>query len=82
MNNKETTRIKESLQENTSDELLDIWTKNDRSEWTDGAFIAIRDLLSSRNVPVPKQEVYHPERSIEKRQAVEKSRHKEWVYVA
>ena len=82
MNHKETDRIKESLREKTSDELLDIWIKNDRSEWTDEAFIAVRDLLSSRNVPVPKQKVYNHHRAIEKLEAAEKVKNKGWLFVA
>jgi hypothetical protein len=81
MNNKETARIKENLGKKTSDELLDIWTKNDRSEWSDETFVAIINLLTSRNVRIPEQEVYNPFRSNEKKLAAEKEMNKGLVFI-
>jgi hypothetical protein len=39
----------------TTDELLSIWVKNDRTEWSDAAFDAISFVLGERGISVPKQ---------------------------
>jgi hypothetical protein len=44
------------LQEKDTDELLDIWEENDRTEWTDEAFDAIRTILLQRIGQVPEQD--------------------------
>ena len=40
-----------------SEELIDIYAKNDRIEWSDSAFEAIRQILAERGVPLPQQAV-------------------------
>jgi hypothetical protein len=40
-----------------TNELLSIWVRNDRSEWTDEAFIVIHDLLQERIESVPTQRI-------------------------
>lgn len=55
MNPKMVEEIKGRLREKTSEELAAIWTKNDRSEWSEEAFQAIRQLLTDRGVTVPTQ---------------------------
>jgi uncharacterized membrane protein YhaH (DUF805 family) len=50
--------IKTRLQEKTNQELLDIWTKNDRREWSSDAFDAIKTILTERNIPLPQQNPY------------------------
>jgi len=65
--------IKQVLNEKTTEELLDIWTKNDRSEWREEAFVAIQSILSFRNVHLPKQEEYKPDQmAIEKKSTQQK----------
>lgn len=38
-----------------TDELLEIWQTNDRTEWSDTAFDVIRDILTQRKVEIPVQ---------------------------
>jgi hypothetical protein len=38
-----------------SEELIGIYTRNDRIEWSDAAFEAIRQVLAERGVPLPQQ---------------------------
>ena len=38
-----------------TDELLEIWQKNDRFEWSDEAFDAINEILKERDVKIPEQ---------------------------
>ncbi len=44
------------LKAKSSAELLQIWKENDHNVWTDEAFVAIRRILSERNVELPEQE--------------------------
>jgi len=44
-----------NLQQKTTQELLAIWEKNDRAEWTEAAFDAIWSILSDRLGEVPEQ---------------------------
>ena len=39
----------------TTEELLQIWKKNDRKEWSDAAFEAVQLVLSERDVVIPPQ---------------------------
>jgi hypothetical protein len=59
MSNEQTkTRITQlylSLQERDANDLLSIWEKNDREEWTDDAFEAIRQILLERMGSLPAQ---------------------------
>lgn len=50
-----TVAIKENIKSKTSDELVSIWVKNDREEWSDSAFEAIKQVLTERGVPLPQQ---------------------------
>ncbi len=43
-----------------TDELLAIWTKNDRVEWTDNAFEAIKETLLARGATPPIQKQFTP----------------------
>ena len=47
--------IRSNMQLKGSDELLAIWKKNDRLEWSDEAFAAIHDILLERLGNVPPQ---------------------------
>ena len=51
-----------NLKQKDTDELLEIWRANNRSEWSDTAFDVIADLLVLRLVEVPPQSepVYTP----------------------
>jgi hypothetical protein len=43
------------MQDKGTDELLQIWTQNDRSEWTDTAFSVIEEVLLERLGEIPPQ---------------------------
>lgn len=47
--------VKERMQQKTNDELLSIWTKNDREQWSDDAFEAVKQVLTDRNITIPVQ---------------------------
>src|SRR5690349_3023093 len=47
--------IKNELQLRETDDLLEIWLANDRSQWTDEAFEAMRQLLVERLGAAPPQ---------------------------
>ena len=49
--------LKKNLRVKTSDELLDIWNKNDRNSWVEEAFIAIKEILEERKLNIPEQYV-------------------------
>lgn len=44
-----------SMRQKETDELLRIWARNDRAEWTAEAFEVIRQVLEERQVEVPPQ---------------------------
>lgn len=44
-----------SMRQKETDELLRIWARNDRAEWTAEAFEVIRQVLEERQVDVPPQ---------------------------
>jgi hypothetical protein len=48
-------QIHERLNVRETDELLDIWLKNDRVEWSDLAFEIIKEILQERSVAPPAQ---------------------------
>lgn len=48
-------QIRIRMEQKTTEELLDIWKKNDRGEWTDAAFEVIRGILAARIVSLPAQ---------------------------
>lgn len=55
MDNKLIDSIKKNLESKTTDELLEIWIENDRVEWSDEAFQAIKQILNKRDQVLPKQ---------------------------
>ena len=56
MNNELYDQIYNSLNLKDTDELLDIWQANDHVEWSDSAFEAIKQILTSRRVELPEQD--------------------------
>jgi hypothetical protein len=42
-------QIRRNLETKSTEELLQIWEKNDRDKWTDEAFIAIQRILEARS---------------------------------
>jgi hypothetical protein len=69
MSTKTMDEITQSMGQKTTEELLAIWGKNDRKEWSDDAFEAIRQVLTERNVsilaqPPPYAEKKAPERIV------------------
>jgi hypothetical protein len=65
MTNQESTLSKsiyQNMQLKDSDELLGIWIKNDRSEWSDEAFLVIHNILLERLGSVPQQGTKYPKR--------------------
>jgi hypothetical protein len=48
-------QIYRSLSQKATDELIEIWQANNRTEWTEMAFDAIRDILQERHVDLPPQ---------------------------
>lgn len=48
--------IRDRMQEKSTQELVEIWTQNDRTQWTEYAFEAIRQLLEERGYPIPPQQ--------------------------
>ena len=50
-----TERIASRMGERTTEELVQIWARNDRDTWTPEAFDAIRRVLEERKVPLPEQ---------------------------
>jgi hypothetical protein len=53
-------QIAQNIQQKTTEELLAIWVRNDRRQWSDAAFDGISQTLSERGVIVPPQEVFMP----------------------
>jgi hypothetical protein len=49
------TRLFENINLKNTDELLSIWKKNDRVEWSDDAFIIIEEILRERTNELPPQ---------------------------
>jgi hypothetical protein len=53
--------IRRNLEGKSSEELFEIWQKNDRNEWTAEAFVAIEQILESRGeTPGQQPEPYAP----------------------
>lgn len=67
MNHKQVEIIKRYHAETNTQELLAIWKENDREDYTEDAFEAIKQLLQERGVSVPTQNEFVPK---EDRQAV------------
>jgi hypothetical protein len=60
-------QIYNNLNQKSDDELLEIWQKNNRYEWTDTTFEAIQQILTERGEEVPPQgpAILEPERNDE-----------------
>ena len=50
--------IKERMSQKSSADLISIWRANDRMEWADDAFTAIKEILIERGEPLPDQVTY------------------------
>lgn len=55
MSEKTVAEISARMREKETDELLKIWKENNRDEWSNEAFEAIRKVLTERGVNVPTQ---------------------------
>lgn len=60
MNKKLFNVIKCNFETKTTEELLNIWQQNDRSDYSDEAFEAIKVILAGRNTTIPAQQEYVP----------------------
>src|SRR6266487_6353628 len=56
MNNELRNQIYNELNLREIEDLLKIWQKNDRVEWSDEAFAIIKEILQNRGMEVPKQD--------------------------
>ena len=54
------TTIKANLSKKRTEDLLDIWTRNKRDEWSDEAFDAIHHILTERGAELPAQRPFVP----------------------
>jgi len=68
MNNDIRTQIRSRMTLKETDELLEIWQNNDRAEWSDDAFEAIKEILKERSVDIPEQNAPIYEHKEEKEQ--------------
>ncbi len=50
--------IKPKLKESPTEELLSFWCKNRRDKFADDLFDAVRDVLQSRDIPLPEQQPF------------------------
>ncbi|HSK87188.1 MAG TPA: hypothetical protein VK880_02455 [Anaerolineales bacterium] len=48
-------QIHNNLSLKETDELLDMWQRNNRAEWSDDAFESIKDILKERGIEIPEQ---------------------------
>jgi len=55
MDEKQLEQIRFRMEEKDTEELLEIWKKNDREEWTEEAFETIREILLARTGSLPTQ---------------------------
>jgi len=56
----ERSEIKRNLSEKTSEELIQIWTMNNRDEYSTMGFEVIKEILTERGATLPAQNPYHP----------------------
>lgn len=54
-------QIKSNMRDKSTDELLTIWTANDRGAYSTDAFEAIADVFRDRGVDLPPQRQFEPE---------------------
>lgn len=50
--------IQEVFKDKTTEELLSVYKKNNRNEWSDDTFDAIKNILNDRSIPIPEQNVF------------------------
>lgn len=55
--------VRRNLEKKTTDELMEIWNKNDREEWSDMAFEVIEEMLREQGISPPLQEESSAEES-------------------
>lgn len=48
-------KLYENMRQKSTEELLQIWKENDRTEWSDEAYVAIKQVLDERGVSLPAQ---------------------------
>jgi len=60
MSSKENETLKNTLVNLTTEELLQIWIRNNSDELKPETFVAVKQLLSERNVPIPQQKIDKP----------------------
>ena len=48
--------ITDKMRGHTTEDLLEMWIENDRTSWTDAAFVSIRAVLEARGVVLPDQQ--------------------------
>lgn len=65
MKTKMAAEIKKQMEQKTTDELLSIWIKNDREEWSNDAFEAVKLILLERGENLPQQETSKADESLE-----------------
>lgn len=68
MNDKLHEQIYRNMAIKDTEELLEIWRKNDRVEWSDTAFNVIKEILTERHGEIPHQDdpiIEHPEVEVE-----------------
>jgi len=51
-------QIRHNLNQKETDELVRMWQKNDRNEWSDMAFEVIHDILKDRHAEIPPQNIH------------------------
>ena len=56
MSNELRKQIYKNMNVKDTDELLDLWQTNNRVEWSDEAFEAIKDILKERDMEIPEQD--------------------------
>lgn len=54
--------IKKKLSKKDTEDLLRMWTENNREKWRDEAFDAVRQILSERGMEPPEQTQFVPEK--------------------
>jgi hypothetical protein len=52
--------VKQNLEQKTTDELIEIWTENDKAQWAPKTFKIIREILEERSIPIPEQKEDNP----------------------
>ena len=55
MNERKLNKIRKIMEPKSTDDLLKIWTENNRYEYYDETFTVIKQLLVEREIPIPQQ---------------------------